>query len=70
MKHTFKLNDRVTRYDQVILHHGHEIGTYGYFSNGEWTVTAHIDGETLGYYPNLTAALEAARTKIEDRQLR
>jgi hypothetical protein len=69
MKYAFKLNDRVTRYDQVHLYQGHEIGLYGYFSKGEWTVMAHIDGDTRGYYENFDKAIDACKEHIEDRKI-
>jgi hypothetical protein len=65
MKHGFSLNGRFVRYDHVTLYRGHEIGVYSYHAKGVLTWMAHVDGDTVGYYESLGAAVEAAQKKID-----
>jgi hypothetical protein len=65
MKYAFRLNDRLVRYNHVTTYRHHEIGIYTYYSNGVLTWVAHVDGDTVGYYDSLGAALEASHRKID-----
>ena len=65
MKYAFRLNDRLVRYNHVTLYRGHEIGIYSYYARGVLTWVAHVDGDTVGYYDSLGAAIDAGQRKID-----
>jgi hypothetical protein len=70
MNYAFRLNDRLVRYNHVTLYRGHEIGIYSYYTKGVLTWMAHVDGQTVGYYESLGAAIDAAQKKIDSYELR
>jgi hypothetical protein len=65
MKYAFRLNDHLVRYDHVTAYRQHEIGIYTCYAKGVLTWMAHVDGDTVGYYESLGAALEAGQKKID-----